>query len=175
VTRVGKMFLKLSNVLIEKLTRKGYRDAYVAENVQTGISYQIRALRDHRGWSQKKLAEVLNKPPSVICRLENPDYGKLSIQTLLEIASAFDVALLVQYVSFPEFLRRTRDVSQDALNAESFDSSQFLPFAAVTMDISADTYWTPGTTIFDDFGRGDSFDIAGIGNGGAAIQLTEIH
>ena len=38
----GKVFLKLSKAIIEKLTRKVYRDAYVAENVRTGISYQIR-------------------------------------------------------------------------------------------------------------------------------------
>ena len=115
------MFLKLSKIIIEKLARKDYRDAYVAESVRTGISYQILAIRGHRGWSQRKLAEVLKKPPSVVCRLEDPDYGRLSIQTLLEIASAFDVAPIVQFVTYPEFLRRTRDISPDALNAESFD------------------------------------------------------
>jgi transcriptional regulator with XRE-family HTH domain len=97
----------------------------VAEHVRTGISYQIRALRAQRGWSQKKLAEEIGKPQSVVSRLEDPDYGKLSVQTLLEVASAFDVALLIQYVNFPEFLKRTRDVSQEALRADSFDANQF--------------------------------------------------
>ena len=81
------------------------------EHVQTGISYQSRTLRAQRGWAQKKLADVMGKPQSVVSRLENPDYGKLSVSTLLEFAAAFDVALLIQFVSFPEFLRRTRDVS----------------------------------------------------------------
>ena len=77
-------------------------------------------MRSQRGWNQKKLAEVMNKPQSVVCRIEDPDYGKLGIQTLLEVGAAYDVALVIQYVGFPEFLRRTRDVSPEALGATSF-------------------------------------------------------
>jgi transcriptional regulator with XRE-family HTH domain len=116
----------LSKRLFEKLRRKPYRDAYVAEHVRTGIAYQVRNLRDQRGWAQKKLAETMEKPQSVVSRLEDPDYGKLSVQSLLEVASAFDVALLIQYISYPEFLRCTRDVSPQALEAESFDEKQFM-------------------------------------------------
>lgn len=129
------MFANLSKRLFEKLKSKSYRDAYVAEHVRTGIAYQIRALRTQRGWSQKKLAEEMGKPQSVVSRLEDPDYGKVSIQTVLEGAAAFDVALLVQYVSFPEFLQRTRDVSPEALRVDSFDERQLLPIASNTVTI----------------------------------------
>jgi transcriptional regulator with XRE-family HTH domain len=115
----------LTKKLLDKLTRKTYREAYVEENVRTWIAYQIRALREARGWSQKKLAEVLGKPQSVLSRIEDPDYGKLSIQTLLEVAAAFDVALLVQFADFPEFINRTEDVSPEALNRESYSVEQF--------------------------------------------------
>ncbi|MGH6841962.1 MAG: helix-turn-helix domain-containing protein [Methylocella sp.] len=118
------MFANLSNRLFEKLKSKSYREAYVAEHVRTGIAYQIRALRTQRGWSQKRLAEEMGKPQSVVSRLEDPDYGKVSVQTVLDGAAAFDVALLVQYVSFPEFLRRTRDVSPEGLRVDSFDDQQ---------------------------------------------------
>jgi len=114
------MIARLSK-LIGKLKDREYRAAYVEENVRTGIAFQVRALRSQRGWTQKKLAEVMGKPQSVVCRIEDPDYGKLSVQTLLEVAAAFDVALVIQYVGFPEFLRRTRDVSPDALGARSFE------------------------------------------------------
>jgi transcriptional regulator with XRE-family HTH domain len=116
----------LTKKLLEKLRRKSYREAYVGENVRTAIAYQIRALREQRGWSQKKLAEILGKPQSVLSRIEDPDYGKLSVQTLLEVARAFDVALLIQYVDFGEFIERTRDVSPRALEAESFNDDQFI-------------------------------------------------
>jgi transcriptional regulator with XRE-family HTH domain len=119
------MIATLSKKLFERLKRKSYRDEYVAEGVRTGIAHQIRALRDQREWSQKMLADVLVKPQSVVSRIEDPDYGKLSIQTLLEIAAAFDVGLIVRFVNFPEFLRRTRNVGPQALTAESFDEAQF--------------------------------------------------
>lgn len=131
------MFATLSKRLFEKLKSKPYRQAYVAEHVRTGIAYQIRALRTQRGWSQKRLAEEMGKPQSVVSRLEDPDYGKVSIQTILEGAAAFDVALLVQYVSFPEFLRRTRDVSPKALRADSFSEWQSVPLASNTVTYTA--------------------------------------
>jgi transcriptional regulator with XRE-family HTH domain len=125
----------LSRKLYERLLRKPYRDAYVAEHVQTGISYQSRALRAQRGWAQKRLADVMGKPQSVVSRLENPDYGKLSVSTLLEVAAAYDVALVIQFVSFPEFLRRTRDVSPESMYAESFDEKQLRPLTAGNIDL----------------------------------------
>ncbi len=127
------MFVTLSKRLLEKLKSKAYRQAYVAEHVRTGIAFQIRALRAQRGWSQKRFAEELGKPQSVVSRLEDPDYGKVSVQTLLEGAAAFDVALLIQYVSFPEFLHRTQDVSPEALQADSFDERQLRPSNTVTI------------------------------------------
>lgn len=120
------MIMSVTKKLLDKLRRKPYREAYVEENVRTGIAYQIRALREARGWSQKKLAEVLGKPQSVLSRIEDPDYGKLSLQTLLEVAAAFDVALLVQFADFPEFIQRMANVSPEALDKQSFGKSQFV-------------------------------------------------
>ena len=40
----------------------------------------------------------------MISRYENPDYGKYSISTLLELAAAFDVALAVRFVPFSELV-----------------------------------------------------------------------
>lgn len=125
-----------SRRLVDRLRNPEYRSAFVAENVRTKISYQIRALRAQRGWQQKTLAERMGKPQSVVCRLEDPDYGKPSIQSLLEIAAAFDVALVIEFVGFKEFLRRTRDVSPGKLTAPSFDERQFSSFTSVFNDAS---------------------------------------
>lgn len=101
------------------LTSKTYRDAYVYERVRNGVPFQIRAMREERGWTQGKLGELSGKPRNVISRLEDPNYGKLTIKTLLEIASAFDVALLVKFVPFSRLLREYDDTSSPALAAES--------------------------------------------------------
>ncbi len=106
--------------LLEKLRKKAYRHAYLAEHVRQGIAYQIRALRDQRGWNQGKLSAALSKPQSVVCRLEDPGYGKVTVQTLLEVAAAFDVALQIQFIRFSSFIQLTRDVSPVALQVPSF-------------------------------------------------------
>jgi transcriptional regulator with XRE-family HTH domain len=107
--------------LIKKLQKRAYRQAYVAEHVRRGIAYQIRALRDQRRQKQGELAEELGKPQSVVSRLEDPSYGKVTVQTLLEVAAVFDVALQVRFVPFSAFLRDTRDVSPKAIEVPSFE------------------------------------------------------
>jgi predicted XRE-type DNA-binding protein len=112
---------KIAKALLQKLRQKKYRDAYVAEHVRQGIAYQIRALRDQREWNQGKLSQLLGKPQSVISRLEDPSYGKVTIQTLLEFASAFDVAVQVRFISYSSFLQQTRDLSISSMKVAAFN------------------------------------------------------
>jgi hypothetical protein len=111
---------KIGKALMKKLQRPAYRQAYLSEHVRRGIAYQIRALRDQRGWNQGAFSKHLSKPQSVVCRLEDPSYGKVTIQTLLEIASVFDVALQVRFVPFSVFLQSTRDVSASSMEVAKF-------------------------------------------------------
>lgn len=106
--------------LLEKLQRKAYRTSYVAEHVRRGIAYQIRALRNQRGWNQGQFAKQLGKPQSVVSRLEDPSYGKVTVQTLLEVASVYDVALQIRFVPYSTFLQQSRNVSTEAMQALSF-------------------------------------------------------
>jgi transcriptional regulator with XRE-family HTH domain len=101
-----------------------FRQSYVEEHVRAGIAHQIKAMREARGWSQAQLAEKCGKSQSNIARIEDPDYGKFSIQTLLEIAHSFDVWLSLEFVSFSKGLARTADRSVKALNAVSFEDEQ---------------------------------------------------
>lgn len=117
------LFLRLSEKLRKKLENPEYRHAYVAEHVRTWVARQIRALREQRGWSQTKFAEEARKPQSTISRLENPDYGQMTVQTLLELAATFDVALDIKFIDFPTFLSRSRDVGSDTMEVASFANS----------------------------------------------------
>ena len=106
--------------LWESLKNKFFRSEYVAENVRVGIASQIKAMRNARELSQTDLAKMTGKAQSAIARFEDPDYGKFSVQSLLEIADAFDVWLSVEFIPFSMGLLRTDNRSAFALNAVSF-------------------------------------------------------
>ena len=112
-----------SEKLVAKLSDKAYRVAYVQQHVKTWIAYQIRALRDQRGWNQGKLAAEMQKPQSVVSRIEDPDYGKLTLQTLFEVASAFDVAVVITFVDYKTFLAKSRNVSRSEMRVASFSAA----------------------------------------------------
>jgi transcriptional regulator with XRE-family HTH domain len=90
--------------LIDELQNVDYRRAFVEGHATDTIAFQLRAMRKAEGWEQKDVAEKLGnrKLQPMISRYENPDYGKYSISTLLELAAAFDVALAVRFVPFSE-------------------------------------------------------------------------
>ena len=120
------MLVMISNAFFDKIKHRSYRAGYIEEHAKTHVAYQVRALREEREWTQKEFADAMGTLPSVVSRIEDPDYGKLSMQTLFEIAAAFDVALVIDYVSFPEFVSRKENVSPSALSVPSFDEDQFL-------------------------------------------------
>jgi transcriptional regulator with XRE-family HTH domain len=149
VTLLWNKVISWSEGFIRKLSDKAYRDAYLADHVRTGIAFQIRALREQagRGWNQTQLGERMGKPQSVVSRLEDTDYGKVTLQTLLQVAAAFDVAILVQFVEWEDWLIRMEDVSPSALQKESFNADrlralsarQHIPFQRFE---SADVPWS---------------------------------
>jgi transcriptional regulator with XRE-family HTH domain len=111
--------------LVKKLRdSKKARDAYVYEHVRNGVPFQIRAMRKNRDWSQQELADAANTSRTVITRIEDPNYGKLTLKTLLQIASAFNVALLIKFVPFSRLVREYEDVSWQALGAKSVNDAE---------------------------------------------------
>ena len=110
--------------LRDKLRNKEYRDAHVESMTRNWFSYQIRLLREDRGWSQKYLAEKMGIHQSTIARWEHPNYEGTSLQSLLRLAAAFDVAFIAQFVSFDELLERRKDLSPDAMRVPSYVSER---------------------------------------------------
>lgn len=106
------------------LQSKEYRDAYVLEHIKNGVAFQIRTLREDRDWTQGDLGDAMGKPRNVVSRLEDPNYGKTTLTTLRELAAAFDVGLLVKFVTFSRLVREYEDVSPAALSAPSITSAE---------------------------------------------------
>ncbi len=106
------------------LDDKEYRDASVSANIFSWIAFQIRELREQRGLTQTDLANLLGTRQSVVSRLESSGEKGLSLKTLLEIASALDIALVLKFVPFSRFLREYEDVSPEAMKVESYTADK---------------------------------------------------
>lgn len=111
----------VSNEFLAQLEDKEYRDAFVESHVRTGVAYQMRTLRKARGLSQEELGHLAGMPQATIGRLEDPDYGAFTLSTLLKLAAAFDIALLVRFTDLGDLLERTEDLSPKGLYAMSYD------------------------------------------------------
>lgn len=105
----------------ESLKDKAYRDEFVRQQIERGLPFQIKGMRKARGWKQSEFGDRLGTPQSVVSRLENPDYGKFNIQTLLEIASTLDVALLVTFAPFSDLAKRVSEFSIGDVEIPEFD------------------------------------------------------
>lgn len=114
------MSMNLRTQLLEKFKNKQYRDSFVAEHIYSRIPLKIRAMRDRRKMSQKELGALAGVKQEWISKLEDPNYGRLTIATALKIASAFDCGLSVDFVPFSQILE-----GASTLNRESFDVPTF--------------------------------------------------
>lgn len=100
---------------LAKLKRKGYRETYLRETVTGWIVQQIHALREAKEWTQSKLGDEMGKHQSVVARIENPEYGKWNLGTLLDVAKAFDVALEVRFTDWATFVRQSQSAGANLL------------------------------------------------------------
>lgn len=92
--------------ILRSLKDREYRREFVAERVRSSIPLQIRALREQRNkMTQKQLAETLGKAQAWISKLEDPEYGKVTVATLLELAHAFDTDLEIKFRPFSDLLK----------------------------------------------------------------------
>lgn len=94
--------------------------------MEEGIAWQIRAIRKDRKLTQSQLAEIIGTTQSGVSRLEDPEYGKHSIETLQALANAFDCALSIRFISYAELAINSADLSQAALAAESFANQRYI-------------------------------------------------
>jgi hypothetical protein len=108
--------------LVRKLGNEKYRTSYLTTRLKTFLANQIRALRGNA--SQAEFGKHIGKPQSVVSRIEDPEYGNLSIQTLLEIAQKLKLALIIQFVDWPTFLRFTEETASKPLAPDAFDQAK---------------------------------------------------
>jgi transcriptional regulator with XRE-family HTH domain len=100
------------------------RHLLVAAQIRNGLPVQIRATREDRRWTQAALAEKLGTTQNTISRLENPKTSKPTITTLKRIAEAFDVALLVKFAPFSEFVDSLGGMSWKSVAVPNYEAEK---------------------------------------------------
>lgn len=128
----------------EILKDKELRQEFLAEQIKTGLRFQLRSLRDSQDLTQGKLAELIGTKQSVISRLEkSPE--RVSLPTLIDIANALDVGVVVRFEQIdsiidwydhPTTIKMTPRQSEDVLNAPELEQpdvlASLMPLQAVS-------------------------------------------
>jgi transcriptional regulator with XRE-family HTH domain len=150
--------LPWSEQFIEQLADPEDRREFMRDQVRTRFALLIRALREQedRQWSQTELGRQMGKPQSVISRIEDPDYGKLSLETMFEVAEAFGLPLWIDLPEWDDWFRVIRNVEASRLHRESFDAQKLIVQARAAEAAAARTSIAqigsrgPGTAVNDD-------------------------
>lgn len=110
------------DALVSKLKDKEYRDAYVRSTVVHGLAHQVRVNREERHLTQEALAKKCGHKTTqvMISRIEDTAYENFTLNTVLKVASALDVAVILKLVPYSKFILETADKSVSGLFAKSF-------------------------------------------------------
>ena len=144
------------NTIFERLWKKfaaskRYREQFVAAQAKRAIAFQIRALMKKKGWSQEKLAAQSKLTQGVISRAADPNYGNLTINTIVKIAGGLDVAYLGIFVPFSELARWFSTLSEESVQVLSFEEEDMAAPCVETAegpdslpeDLSKAHFWRP--------------------------------
>ena len=131
--------------LINKLkSNKKTRISYTKAHISVNIPSQIRALRRRRNdMTQKELAEEAGMLQPRISAMERPGETNYNVETLVRLAAALKVGLIVKFASFSEMLKWENEFGQDTFDVRSIDvDNEFLREeeeqpAAVALPMSA--------------------------------------
>ena len=111
---------------ISRLKENGAsRIAYIRAKLNVLIPSQIKALRLRSGMArQEDLAQVADMKQSRISAMETPGAVNFNLETLVRLASAFKVGLVVQFVPFSEMLLWENQFNQDQFSVTKLDEDE---------------------------------------------------
>lgn len=119
------LYDKRKKQILEDLKDREYRDAFVEESINVGIPFQLKSLREQRGFTQKDFEEISGKKQAFISRLENPNEDCPTLKTLKEMAAVYDVGLVVRFVPISELVEWELNLDSESLKALSYEDDPY--------------------------------------------------
>jgi transcriptional regulator with XRE-family HTH domain len=116
---------KRKHKLIQRLKDKQHREAFVSAQIDIGIPFQIRALREQRNETQAALSSRTGLAQAWISTLENINYKGFSLKTLKKVASIFDVGLVIRFVPISQLVEWELNLSNGSLLVPSFNDEPY--------------------------------------------------
>ena len=102
-----------------------FRASYLRAKLNINVPSQIRALRRKRDFTQVALAEEAGMKQSRISAMERPGETNFNLDTLIRLAAAYKIGLIVKFAPFSEVLDWENGFSQDTFDvveiAKDFD------------------------------------------------------
>jgi transcriptional regulator with XRE-family HTH domain len=115
------MYVSEQSELFDYLRDPEVRHLYLDSTIRQLIAMQLRSMREERRWSQTEVGDLAGgmKQPA-IARLEDPSYTGMTLATLKRLAKAFDVALIVRFAAFSEFVDWTVQLNSYRLSPPEY-------------------------------------------------------
>lgn len=99
-----------------KLKRsKKYREEFVAASVRRSFPEQVRSIMKRRDISQAELAHASRLTQGAVSRASDPDYGRLTLHTIIRVAAGLDMAVIIRLIPFSRFVRDYDKTSEETL------------------------------------------------------------
>jgi transcriptional regulator with XRE-family HTH domain len=92
--------------------------------------------------TQKQLGDALGMAQTWVSKLESPDYGKMSVATLLRLAEAFDTDLEIKFRPFSVALDVLPSQGPEYFVVPSFEEEKIVIEAKLAREDTAVNAWT---------------------------------
>ena len=107
--------------LLQSFRDPEYRRIFSEERLRSSVALQIRALRHQRDMTQAKLGDAIGMAQTWVSKLEDPEYGKMTVATLLRLAGAFDTDLEIKFRPFSKTLDSLPNQGPEYFYVASFE------------------------------------------------------
>ncbi len=141
--------MEKKNKFLQEVRDYKYRHEYVSANIVNGLAFQIGLMRDAQEWTQDELANRCGETVESISRLEDPNDDGYTLKSLLQVAKAFDVALLARFAPFGELADWVINLNDEKLTPLPYENEQLNLFSQVETIIDPDDIELLDTWQFD--------------------------